>query len=79
MNCCLLLSFCFKHFTRHLNILDLIQDSLAQAVAEEMKKVYKKELDPEPIPLTVPGEPVTEEEVSFHHSILVLLIDTYIT
>ncbi|XP_057532242.1 ribosome biogenesis protein NOP53-like isoform X2 [Amaranthus tricolor] len=41
------------------------KDSLAQAVAEEMKKVYKKELDPEPIPLTVPGEPVTEEERYF--------------
>uniref|UniRef100_A0A803M430 Ribosome biogenesis protein NOP53 n=1 Tax=Chenopodium quinoa TaxID=63459 RepID=A0A803M430_CHEQI len=38
------------------------KDSLAQAVAEEMKKIYKKELEPEPIPLTVPGEPVTEDD-----------------
>ncbi|XP_021770125.1 uncharacterized protein LOC110734277 isoform X3 [Chenopodium quinoa] len=27
-----------------------------------MKKIYKKELEPEPIPLTVPGEPVTEDD-----------------
>ena len=39
---------------------------MAQAVAEEMKKIYKKELEPEPIPLTVPGEPVTEDDVSFY-------------
>ncbi|XP_021769288.1 ribosome biogenesis protein NOP53-like [Chenopodium quinoa] len=41
------------------------KDSLAQAVAEEMKKIYKKELEPEPIPLTVPGEPVTEDDKYF--------------
>ncbi|KNA13427.1 hypothetical protein SOVF_117090 [Spinacia oleracea] len=41
------------------------KDSLALAVAEEMKKIYKKELEPEPIPLTVPGEPVTEDDRYF--------------
>ncbi|KAL2922475.1 Ribosome biogenesis protein NOP53 [Bienertia sinuspersici] len=41
------------------------KDSLAKAVAEEMEKVYKKELEPEPIPLTVPGEPITEEDRYF--------------
>ncbi|KMT18870.1 hypothetical protein BVRB_2g029730 isoform B [Beta vulgaris subsp. vulgaris] len=41
------------------------KDSLALAVAEEMKKIYKKELEPEPIPLFVPGEPVPEEDRYF--------------
>lgn len=41
---------------------------MALAVAEEMKKIYKKELEPEPIPLTVPGEPVTEDDVRFFYS-----------
>jgi len=41
------------------------QDSLAQSVAEEMKKVYKSELGPQPIPLTIPGEAISEEDVSF--------------
>lgn len=39
---------------------------MALAVAEEMKKIYKKELEPEPIPLFVPGEPVPEEDVSLY-------------
>lgn len=37
---------------------------LASAVAEEMQKVYKKELGPQPVPLTVPGEAINEEDVS---------------
>lgn len=43
-----------------------IQDSLAQAVAEEMQKVYQSELGPQPVPLTVPGEQqvIDEEDVS---------------
>ncbi|KAK6929542.1 Ribosome biogenesis protein Nop53/GLTSCR2 [Dillenia turbinata] len=41
------------------------QDSLAHAVAEEMQKVYKDELGPEPVPLTVPGEVIDEEEMYF--------------
>jgi hypothetical protein len=40
------------------------QDTLATAVAEEMIKVYKDELGPEPVPLTVPGVPISEEDVS---------------
>lgn len=40
-----------------------VQDALAVAVAEEMHKVYKKELAPAPVPLTVPGEAITEEDV----------------
>lgn len=41
-----------------------IQDVLARAVAEEMQKVYRNELGPEPVPLTVPGEVISEEDVS---------------
>ncbi|CAN0878271.1 Ribosome biogenesis protein NOP53, partial [Linum grandiflorum] len=41
------------------------QDSLAQAVAEEMQKVYKDELGPQPVPLTVQGEAIGEEEMYF--------------
>ncbi|KAL9316557.1 hypothetical protein ACSQ67_017558 [Phaseolus vulgaris] len=41
------------------------QDTLASAVAEEMQKVYKKELGPEPVPLTVPGEAIAEEDMYF--------------
>lgn len=45
-----------------------IQEALAHAVAEEMQKVYRNELGPEPVPLTVPGETVDEEEVSVFYS-----------
>lgn len=38
---------------------------LACAVAEEMQKVYKNELGPEPVPLMVAGEVLDEEDVSF--------------
>uniref|UniRef100_A0A0D9WCP4 Ribosome biogenesis protein NOP53 n=1 Tax=Leersia perrieri TaxID=77586 RepID=A0A0D9WCP4_9ORYZ len=41
------------------------QDSLAQAVADEMRKIYTKELGPEPVPLIVPGEAITEEDKFF--------------
>ncbi|KAF5740701.1 hypothetical protein HS088_TW11G00778 [Tripterygium wilfordii] len=41
------------------------QDSLAKAVAEEMQKVYKKELGPQPVPLTVTGEKIDEEDMYF--------------
>jgi len=37
---------------------------LALAVAEEMQKVYRKELAPQPVPLVVPGEVIDEEDVS---------------
>lgn len=40
------------------------QDSLARAVADEMQKIYQNELGPQPVPLTVPGEAVNEEDVS---------------
>ncbi|XP_009803930.1 ribosome biogenesis protein NOP53 [Nicotiana tabacum] len=39
------------------------QDALACAVADEMQKIYRNELGPEPIPLIVPGEAVNEEEM----------------
>lgn len=42
-----------------------LQDSLAQAVADEMRKIYRKELGPKPVPLIVPGEVITEEDVSY--------------
>lgn len=41
------------------------QDSLAQAVADEMRKIYTKELGPKPVPLTVLGEAVAEEDKFF--------------
>ncbi|KAH9767355.1 Ribosome biogenesis protein NOP53 [Citrus sinensis] len=41
------------------------QESLAQAVAEEMQKVYRKELGPEPVPITVPGEVINDEDRYF--------------
>ncbi|PON83231.1 Ribosome biogenesis protein Nop53/GLTSCR [Trema orientale] len=44
---------------------DSHQDVLASAVAEEMQKVYKKELGPQPVPLTVPGEAIDEEDRYF--------------
>ncbi|KAL3651871.1 hypothetical protein CASFOL_004873 [Castilleja foliolosa] len=44
---------------------DSHQDALACAVADEMQKVYRHELGPEPIPLTVPGEVVDEEDKFF--------------
>ncbi|XP_062092411.1 ribosome biogenesis protein NOP53 [Humulus lupulus] len=44
---------------------DSHQDVLASAVAEEMRKVYKKELGPQPVPLTVLGEAINEEDMYF--------------
>ncbi|KAL4620755.1 hypothetical protein ACB092_06G178400 [Castanea dentata] len=41
------------------------KDVLAQAVAEEMQKVYQNELGPQPVPLTVPGKVIDEEEMYF--------------
>ncbi|KAI3705004.1 hypothetical protein L1987_75234 [Smallanthus sonchifolius] len=41
------------------------QDSLAHAVADEMQKVYTKELRPTPVPLTVVGEVVDVEDMYF--------------
>uniref|UniRef100_A0A2P2L0C0 Ribosome biogenesis protein NOP53 n=1 Tax=Rhizophora mucronata TaxID=61149 RepID=A0A2P2L0C0_RHIMU len=41
------------------------QDSLAQAVAEEMHKVYQNELGPQTVPLMVPGKPIDEEDMYF--------------
>ncbi|KAL6607853.1 hypothetical protein ACP70R_040916 [Stipagrostis hirtigluma subsp. patula] len=41
------------------------QDCLAQAVADEMRKIYTKELGPKPVPLIVPGEAITEEDKFF--------------
>jgi nucleolar protein 53 len=45
------------------------QDALAQAVADEMQKLYKKELQPDPIPRTVPGELIPEEEVRIRRTL----------
>ncbi|KAL2526720.1 Uncharacterized protein Adt_11774 [Abeliophyllum distichum] len=41
------------------------QDALAVAVADEMQKLYRDELGPKPVPLTVPGEVIDEEEKYF--------------
>lgn len=37
---------------------------LAEAVAQEMQKVYKNELGPDPVPLTIEGDAINEDEVS---------------
>ncbi|XP_077222667.1 nop53 protein [Tasmannia lanceolata] len=44
---------------------DAHQDSLASAVAVEMQKIYRNELGPKPVPITVPGDIVDEEEMYF--------------
>lgn len=49
--------------------LNSIQDSLAEAVATEMQKVYQNELGPQPVPLTVTGQVIDEEDVSISCSI----------
>jgi hypothetical protein len=43
-----------------------VQDALAVAVADEMQKIYKKELEPLPVPSRVPADAVAvdEEDVS---------------
>lgn len=41
------------------------QDSLAEAVADEMQKIYLEELGPQPVPLIVPGEIIQEEDKYF--------------
>ncbi|KAL9260271.1 Ribosome biogenesis protein NOP53-like protein [Drosera capensis] len=43
------------------------KDSLAAAVADEMKKIYRSELGPQPVPLTVEGEAkaIDEEDIYF--------------
>ncbi|KAL6977530.1 hypothetical protein U1Q18_026329 [Sarracenia purpurea var. burkii] len=41
------------------------QDSLAFAVADEMQKIYRHELGPQPVPLTVLGDVVDEDDVYF--------------
>ncbi|KAK4786467.1 hypothetical protein SAY86_003156 [Trapa natans] len=41
------------------------QDVLACAVADEMQKIYKDELGPEPVPLTVEGRALEDEEMYF--------------
>ncbi|KAK4836343.1 hypothetical protein QYF36_021663 [Acer negundo] len=41
------------------------QESLAQAVAKEMQKVYQNELGHEPIPFTVPGHAIDDEDRYF--------------
>ncbi|XP_024526883.1 ribosome biogenesis protein NOP53-like [Selaginella moellendorffii] len=41
------------------------QEALGAAVAQEMQQVYKKELEPEPIPLQVPGSVIDEEDMYF--------------
>lgn len=37
---------------------------LAVAVAQEMQKVYKTELGPAPVPLTIDGDATNEDEAS---------------
>ncbi|AEC09827.1 unnamed protein product [Arabidopsis thaliana] len=41
------------------------QDMLAEAVAQEMQKVYKTELGPAPVPLTIEGDTLSEDERYF--------------
>lgn len=46
-----------------LSLILILQDVLAAAVAQQMQKVYKTELGPAPVPLTVEGDEITEDEV----------------
>ncbi|VVB02895.1 unnamed protein product [Arabis nemorensis] len=41
------------------------EDMLAEAVAQEMQKVYKNELGPDPVPLTIEGDAINEDEKYF--------------
>ncbi|PKU87122.1 ribosome biogenesis protein NOP53 [Dendrobium catenatum] len=41
------------------------QDSLAEAVADEMQKIYREELGPQPVPLIIPGDIINEEDKYF--------------
>uniref|UniRef100_A0A1J3FVA9 Ribosome biogenesis protein NOP53 n=1 Tax=Noccaea caerulescens TaxID=107243 RepID=A0A1J3FVA9_NOCCA len=41
------------------------EDMVAEAVAQEMQKVYKTELGPEPVPLTIDGDAIDEDERYF--------------
>lgn len=41
------------------------QDSLAEAVADEMQKIYRDELGPQPVPHIISGEVLTEEDMYF--------------
>lgn len=41
------------------------QDSLAEAVADEMQKIYQGELGPLPVPRIITGETITEEDQYF--------------
>lgn len=64
---CLYVVFCYYWAPNPCNnLLHIfsIQDALACAVADEMQKIYRDELGPEPIPLIVSGEAVNEEDVS---------------
>lgn len=51
-----------------------VQDSLALAVADEMQKVYKEKLGPEPVPLTVLRESIDEENVSIYLFLVYCLV-----
>lgn len=55
-----------------------MQDSLAQAVAEEMQKVYRSELGPLPVPSIIPTEAITEEDVSIFSLIFVEIANSFI-
>ncbi|KAK1570431.1 hypothetical protein Q3G72_001806 [Acer saccharum] len=46
-------------------MLDKWANDEAQAVTEEMQKVYQNELGPEPIPFTVPGHAIDDEDRYF--------------
>ncbi|XP_073130522.1 ribosome biogenesis protein NOP53 [Henckelia pumila] len=41
------------------------QEALARAVADEMQKIYRHELGPEPVPILVPGQAIDDEDIYF--------------
>ena len=53
-----------------------IQDSLARAVADEMQKIYQNELGPQPVPFTVPGEAIDEDDVSIFGDVHQIIAQT---
>lgn len=50
---------------------------MACAVADEMQKIYKDELGPEPVPLTVEGKAIEEEEVILFTVVKLVILLTW--
>ncbi|KAI3827693.1 hypothetical protein L1987_01776 [Smallanthus sonchifolius] len=65
LQCVLVLISGLVYWTSHWSEAFISRDSLAHAIADEMQKVYTKELRSTPVPLTVDGEVIDEEDLYF--------------